>query len=99
MQQLKKNRLESINNIPLESVEDFGDGEKFYSTGAIENIDLPCSNVIKYNFNDFEWACVRPSGTEPKLKIYVSVCADTAKEAIKKANNIIEALKSIIEAY
>ncbi len=99
MQQLKKNRLESINNIPLESVEDFGDGEKFYSTGAIENIDLPRSNVIKYNFNDFEWACVRPSGTEPKLKIYVSVCADTAKEAVKKANNIIEALKSIIESY
>lgn len=38
-----------------------------------EEIDLPKSNVLKYFTEDGSWFCLRPSGTEPKVKFYFAV--------------------------
>jgi phosphoglucomutase len=51
---------------------------------------LPTSNVIKYYLNDNMWFVLRPSGTEPKLKVYYGVVGKTQDESNKK----LEALKS-----
>ena len=53
-------------------------------TGEKKAIDLPKSNVLKFVFDDHSWFALRPSGTEPKLKIYFSVTGKTAKEAAEK---------------
>ena len=42
---------------------------------------LPPSNVLLYDLADGAWLCVRPSGTEPKLKLYFGVRGNTAQEA------------------
>ena len=43
--------------------------------------DLPKSDVLKYRFADGSWMAVRPSGTEPKIKVYYSVRRPTREEA------------------
>ena len=45
---------------------------------------LPCSNVLYYELNDNAWCCVRPSGTEPKIKFYFGVKGDTLENAESK---------------
>lgn len=49
---------------------------------------LPTSNVMKYILEDGSWIAVRPSGTEPKIKIYYSIKAIDKETAEKKLNDI-----------
>jgi len=65
-----------------------------YQDGAIvtSSIDLPKSNVIKYVFKDGSWFVLRPSGTEPKLKVYYGTVGKDMKDATSKN----EALKKEI---
>ena len=59
--------------------------------------DLPKENVLKYTFTDGSWIAVRPSGTEPKLKVYYSMCGATKELATEKLENIRAILKKEIE--
>lgn len=59
--------------------------------------DLPKENVLKYTFTDGSWIAVRPSGTEPKLKVYYSMCGETKTVATEKLENIRAILKNVIE--
>ncbi len=56
--------------------------------------DLPKENVLKYIFNDGSWMAVRPSGTEPKIKVYYSI-VDPDKENAKKR---LEAIRALINS-
>ncbi|WP_214885845.1 MULTISPECIES: phospho-sugar mutase [unclassified Exiguobacterium] len=57
-------------------------------TGKSEGIELPSSNVLKFIFADGSWFCLRPSGTEPKIKFYFSVHADRADKTTAKREAI-----------
>ena len=50
--------------------------------------NLPTSNVLKYILQDGSWIAVRPSGTEPKIKIYYSIVGEDAEQAEEKLNHI-----------
>ncbi|PIW12692.1 MAG: hypothetical protein COW35_00065 [Candidatus Infernicultor aquiphilus] len=56
------------------------------------SLDLPLSNVLKIVFSDGSWYCLRPSGTEPKIKLYLSFQAKTKKEALQKLHHVKEAI-------
>ena len=58
--------------------------------------DLPKSNVIKFLIDDNGSIVIRPSGTEPKLKIYISVVGETLKAAREKEGDIMRELEKII---
>ncbi len=58
--------------------------DKEGKTKGSEKLELPESNVLKYYFDD-GWFAVRPSGTEPKVKIYVGIKAGSEKECSEKA--------------
>jgi phosphoglucomutase len=64
-------------------------------------LDLPRSNVLKIIFSDGSWYCLRPSGTEPKIKVYLSFHAKIKKEAQQKLNlvktAILQKINSIIK--
>jgi len=64
-------------------------------------LDFPRSNVLKIIFSDGSWYCLRPSGTEPKIKVYLSFHAKTRKEARQKLNltktTILQKINSIIK--
>lgn len=97
MKKLIKDRITKIEDFEIDSIEDIKNSKKYNKDGSEEDILLPSSDVIKYNLNDYEWLAVRPSGTEPKLKIYVSVCEDSNDKAIKKADKLMSSILSIIE--
>ncbi len=59
--------------------------------------DLPKENVLKYTFTDGSWMAVRPSGTEPKLKVYYSMCGETRDVATEKLEKVRAILKKEIE--
>jgi phosphoglucomutase len=61
-----------------------------------EEIDLPVSDVLKYYLEDGSWFCVRPSGTEPKLKIYIGVKADHEAEANDKLSTMRKEIEAMI---
>ncbi len=69
---------------------------KYFEDGRIETSDLPSANVIKYEFGDDEWLCIRPSGTEPKLKIYVSTKAETKQKSVERNMKLQSAIESMI---
>ena len=63
-----------------------------YKTQVSKNLEtdeetaltLPVSNVLKFVFNENSWYALRPSGTEPKIKIYYSATGKTQAEAEEK---------------
>lgn len=58
--------------------------------------DLPKENVLKYIWNDGSWMAVRPSGTEPKIKVYYSIVDPVKDQAKARLENIRETIKEII---
>lgn len=60
------------------------------SENKISPTNLPQSNVLHYTLADDSWFCIRPSGTEPKLKIYFGVKDTTSEAAINKLNRLRE---------
>lgn len=50
--------------------------------GSKEMLTLPKSNVLKYFLDDGSWFCLRPSGTEPKIKLYFGVCGSSEEESL-----------------
>lgn len=59
--------------------------------------DLPKENVLKYIWQDGSWMAVRPSGTEPKIKVYYSIVDKDREKAQIRLDSIRETIKSIIE--
>ena len=60
-------------------------------TGAQTETGLPTADVLYYDLPENFWVCVRPSGTEPKIKIYVGVKSDSIETSIKVAKDLCKA--------
>lgn len=85
MELLRKETPKEINGIKVTALRDYSAGIRHDLTdGAEEKIDLPKSNVLYFELEDKSWFVVRPSGTEPKIKIYLSVVADNTANADNK---------------
>ena len=72
----------------IKEIVDFKDGIR----------DLPKENVLKYIFNDGSWMAVRPSGTEPKIKVYYSIVDPDKNNAKARLEEIRQTISSIINA-
>lgn len=84
----------NINGSELSEVHDYLEGTiKDIKSGETRDTELFRENVMKYIFENESWYAVRPSGTEPKLKFYISARADSEKEARAK----VEAIKSVVD--
>ena len=65
---------------------------KNLKTGETEEDTLPVSDVLHYTLEDGTWICVRPSGTEPKLKFYYGVTGTSIADADAKIKALDEAV-------
>jgi len=59
---------------------------------------LPKSNVIYFDLEDAAWCCIRPSGTEPKVKFYMGVKGNSMEDSDVKLENLKEAVNKLVEA-
>ena len=71
-------------------------GRSQWATGEEQAIDLPRSNVLKYHLANGAWFCLRPSGTEPKLKVYISAVAEDESDAREIEKQILSDLNAVI---
>ena len=104
-QQIKEMMEKLRNNVPSKigdyTVRQFRD----YKTGKIINMNtkeeketgLPVSNVLYFDLENDSWVCVRPSGTEPKIKFYVGVKGNNLEDAEYKVKKLKEDLNEIIK--
>jgi len=72
------------------------DIEKNMKNGKITKTGLPISNVLYYELENNNWCCVRPSGTEPKIKLYMGVKARSEKKATEKLELLKEAMVKVV---
>ncbi|NGX40105.1 MAG: Phosphoglucomutase [Chlamydiae bacterium] len=81
MDKLRKNSPQKIAGVPVEVFEDYQTSQRVnLLSKAVEPISLPSSNVLLFRLKDQSKIVVRPSGTEPKLKIYIGVYEPTFSE-------------------
>jgi phosphomannomutase len=91
MEKFRNNFPKEMGNLKLEQYADYLK-RKIYNltTGEISDItDIPSSDVLRFWFSDGSWYAIRPSGTEPKLKIYI-YSNDKEKEKSKAKLNLIK---------
>jgi len=94
---LRDVKITEIAGYKVASVTDFMAGERTYASGKKEKIDFPKSDVMYYALEGGDWVVIRPSGTEPKLKLYVSCAAANADDAMKKAEALLNDMKGYVE--
>ena len=69
---------------------------KNMQTGETKETGLPKSNVLYYDLENNSWCCVRPSGTEPKIKLYMGIKADSMEKAEKKLEELKQAMENLV---
>ncbi len=98
MTKMRETDIESIGKYKVLVFKDVEkDVVKDMKTGEISKTGLPKSNVLYYELEDNSWCCIRPSGTEPKIKLYMGIKGNTEKEAEEKLAELKEAMLEIVE--
>ena len=98
METLRKEAPARVGEYDVVSARDYKlDTIKDMKTGAVTETGLPASNVLYYDLNDGAWVCVRPSGTEPKIKFYYGVKGTSLEDADKKSAELGEALMAMVD--
>ena len=93
METLRKEAPARVGEYDVVSARDYKlDTIKDMKTGAVTETGLPASNVLYYDLNDGAWVCVRPSGTEPKIKFYFGVKGTSLEDAAKKLEKLKNAM-------
>ncbi len=101
MNALRENTPSEIGGYKVLSARDYKkDTVKDMETGAVTTTGLPSSNVLYYDLSDDAWLCVRPSGTEPKIKFYYGVKGTSLEDAAAKSEalgrQVVERINSMM---
>lgn len=97
MATLRENPPKEINNTPVVEIRDYKTSiTKNLVTQKCEKINLPMSDVLYFVLEDSSWFCVRPSGTEPKIKIYFGVKASTGDQADMKLKDVARSVMDVV---
>lgn len=98
MNQLRSNTPKEIGGIQVINFRDYKSGIiTNMDTGKQSEMGLPTSNVLYFEMEEDAWCCVRPSGTEPKIKFYIGVRGNSIDNADKKLEEFTEALMKLVE--
>lgn len=99
MEKFRAHHFDAFADEKLVTYNDYQSKESLdLASGEKSAIDLPKSNVLKFVFNENSWYALRPSGTEPKLKVYYSVTGKSRERAEEKMEILKKAVNEIIEA-
>jgi len=98
METLRNNTPTEVGGYHVISARDYKlDTIKDMVTGEVKPTGLPASNVLYYDMNDAAWLCVRPSGTEPKIKFYYGIKGTSLEDAEEKSAALGEAVMAMVD--
>ena len=98
METLRKNPPSTVAGKKILAVRDYQTSVRTeVATGKTDKILLPTSNVIYLELEDDNNFVIRPSGTEPKIKLYCLLKGDTQEDAEKLAELVKEDIKNIVK--
>lgn len=86
--------LQTLRNEPPEKI---GEYKVLVARDYKNQTELPKANVLYYELNDDAWVCVRPSGTEPKIKFYYGIKGDNLENAQRKDEELGEAVLEMVK--
>ena len=93
MDNARKTLPEKIGEYDVIAVRDYKlDTRTEVATGKVEPTGLPSSNVLYYELSNNAWCCVRPSGTEPKIKFYFGVKGTSLEDSKEKLDALSKAV-------
>ncbi|MBU3103159.1 phospho-sugar mutase [Clostridium gasigenes] len=98
---LRKNEIRDIDGVKVKVAYDYKNSkENNLEINEVNTLDLPKSNVLKYVLTDGSWFVVRPSGTEPKMKVYAAVVGTSLDDSEEKLRvfekNIMKIINNIL---
>lgn len=97
MENFRTNTPEGFGDYKVLSARDYKlDTIKDMATGEVGPTGLPSSNVLYYDMNDNAWLCIRPSGTEPKIKFYYGIKGASLEDADAKSAALGDALMEVV---
>ncbi len=97
METLRVNPPKEVSGLKITKVRDYQKSiTKDVNTGSEEKITLPVSNVLYFELEDESWFCVRPSGTEPKIKIYFGVKGTSHEDSESKVAKLSKGVMEVV---
>ena len=98
MDKARSNPPKELAGLTVLAVRDYEkDTRKDLVTGEVTPSGLPKSNVLYYELSDNGWCCVRPSGTEPKIKMYFGVKGTSLEDSAARLEDLQKAMISYVE--
>ncbi len=97
MERMRKANPTEFAGLKILEIRDYEKHTIKKADGSEETTDLPTSNVLYYELENNSWCCVRPSGTEPKIKFYMGVKGTSQEDADEKLAKLTEAMKKFVE--
>ncbi len=99
METLRENTPAEVGGYKVVSARDYQkDTIKDMASGEVKPTGLPASNVLYYDLEDGAWLCVRPSGTEPKIKFYYGIKGASMADADEKSAAMGTAVQAMVDA-
>ena len=97
MNELRTNPPKEFCGYKVESFRDYqADTITDIASGEVKPTGLPKSNVLYFDMSDKVWMCIRPSGTEPKIKFYFGVVGESLEDADKKSEEMAKAVDALV---
>ena len=97
MAKMRSNPPTELAGLNVLEVRDYQEHVIKKADGEVSETDLPTSNVLYYELSNNSWCCVRPSGTEPKIKFYMGVKGSTMQDAENQLAVLSEAMKKFVD--
>ena len=97
MAKMRSNPPTELAGLNVLEVRDYQEHIIKKADGEVSETDLPTSNVLYYELSNNSWCCVRPSGTEPKIKFYMGVKGSTMQDAENQLAVLSEAMKKFVD--
>jgi phosphoglucomutase len=93
---LRSRPVSSVGGLAVKSVEDYLTRKRTADDGTVADIELPAGDAVKLLLENSAWICIRPSGTEPKIKIYYAVREATREAAESRLKEIAASFEQTI---
>ena len=96
LERIRNNPPQELGGLKVLKVRDYKSGKIVDTkTNKESETNLPKSNVLYYDLEDNSWCCVRPSGTEPKVKFYMGVKGNSMSDSEEKIEKLKESMNNL----